>query len=193
MIDEYPGAEAWYAVHCQPLKERLAVTLLQDQLGLTVYLPEIQRRVRGRLHSTPFFPRYLFVHAAPQALAPSRVNATAGVLRLVAFGDIPQPISAAVIAALRERVERFNAQGGLPHHGFRPGDAVRLKQGPLQGLEAIFVGPMGPSERVRVLLEFLGRSRQAEVSADALERATPAPVAHPPRRTRGRGRRIARS
>ncbi|HWQ16159.1 MAG TPA: transcription termination/antitermination NusG family protein [Roseiflexaceae bacterium] len=193
MMDQRPEA-AWYAVHCQPLKERLAVTLLRDQLGLAIYLPEIKRRVRGRLHSTPLFPRYLFVRADPQHLAMSQVNATAGVLRLVAFDGVPQPVPATVIAALHERVERCNAEGGLLGHGFQPGDAVRLKHGPLQGLEAVFVGPLRASERVRVLIEFLGHCRQAEVSVDALERVAPAPAvppaARPPRRTRGRGRPI---
>jgi len=37
-------------------------------------------------------------------------------------------------------------------------------------LHAIFEGPMGPAERVRVLIEFLGQANRAEVPAADLER-----------------------
>ncbi|HEY3231834.1 MAG TPA: transcription termination/antitermination NusG family protein [Roseiflexaceae bacterium] len=192
MIDpQRLDGDAWYAVHCQPFKERLAASLLAD-LGLTVYLPEIKHRLHGQTRYMPFFLRYLFVRADLRTVAANRINAIAGVLRLVSFGATPQPISPSVIETLRLRVDHFNAQGGLLNHRFRPGDMVRLNDGPLQGLEAIFVGPMRASERVRVLIEFLGGRRAADVRADALECVTAPlmPVIGPPRRTRGKGRRI---
>ena len=193
MIEQqHRDGESWYAVHCQPLKESLAATALVEQLALTVYLPKVKCRRRGRVQFTPFFPRYLFVRADLRTVALNRINATIGVQRLVAFGEIPQPISASVIDALRQRVDHFNADGGLLRQGFQPGEAVRLTQGPLRGLEAIFGGPTNPGDRVRVLIEFLGRQRMAEVNAGGLERvaANSAAATKPPRRTRGKGRRI---
>lgn len=190
-------ADAWYAIHCKPYKEWLAATALSEQLGLSVYLPEIKRRLRGRIQYTPFFPRYLFVRADLGAVGVHRINTASGVLRLVSLGEAPQPVSPEVIEALRQRVDLFNARGGLLYHSFRPGDTVRLKGGPLGGLEAVFVGPMRPSERVRVLIEFLGCRREAEVQADRIElvatgedrREETAPAKRA-RRTRGQGRRI---
>jgi hypothetical protein len=58
---------------------------------------------------------------------------------------------------------------------------------------AIFEGPSTPSERVRVLLTFLGHARRVQLSAADLEKAPPKsqlPASKRPRRTRGRGRRI---
>lgn len=182
----------WYAVQCQPFKERLASGSLARQLGLRVYLPEIKRLVRGRVHYAPFFPRYLFVQADLQTVAISRINAAAGVLKLVTFGEAPPSLRASVIEELRLRIGEINAQGGVPGHQFRPGHVVRLKNGPLQGLEAVFVGPLKPSQRVHVLIEFLGRQHLAEVPVTVLE-GTDVPSAHPPRRTRGRGRPIRRA
>jgi hypothetical protein len=52
---------------------------------------------------------------------------------------------------------------------------------------------MTPSERVRVLLDFLGGLRETNLSVDDLERSTtPPPPARQERRTRGRGRPIRR-
>lgn len=186
--------EAWYAVYCRPFKERAAGTALARQLGLTVYLPEIKQRRRGVAAYRPFFPRYLFVRADLVTVAIHRINTIPSVVRLVGCGEAPQPLAAATIDALRERVDALNRQGGLPRHDFRPGNPVRLKEGPLQGLEAVFIGPLKPSERVRILVEFLGRPQVAEVPVDALEPAEAAPAeaapARPARRTRGGGRVI---
>jgi len=182
--------ESWYAVHCNPFKESLAATLLAEQLGLAVYVPQIRTRFRGQIQYAPFFPRYLFIQANLQEVPISHINATAGVSRLVMFGYAPQPIPAAVIEALAQRMAHFNAQGGLSNHGFVPGDSVRLKSGPLRGLEAVFVGPMKPSERVQILVDFLGHHRPAEVNVSTLERITAVPAPMHERRTRGKGRQI---
>jgi transcriptional antiterminator RfaH len=183
---------AWYVVHCQPFKERQVAAALEDQLGLAVFLPEVRRRYRREVQPAPLFPRYLFVRANLQAIPLSRINTTPGVLRLVAFASVPQPVPASVVRAIRERVDDLNAQGGLLEHHFHPGETVRLAAGPLRGLEAIFKGPMHPSERVRVLIEFLGQLREAEVDVDLLERTSPSPAPKRERRTRGKGRGIKR-
>lgn len=189
MSQHHSDGDTWYAVHCRPFRERLAATALTKHLGLTVYLPEIKQRLRSGTAYAPFFPRYLFVQADLVAVALSRINAIPGVVRLVSLGLAPQPLTAALIEELRRRVDELNQQGGLPGHSFRPGSLVRLKEGPLQGLEAVFVGPLRPRERVRVLIEFLGRPQVAEVPVDALE-PSDSQASRPPRRTRGKGRVI---
>ncbi|GAB4531012.1 MAG: hypothetical protein Kow0063_09790 [Anaerolineae bacterium] len=70
---------------------------------------------------------------------------------------------------------------------------MRIIDGPLQGLLAIFEGPSTPAERVQVLLTFLGCARRIQVAPSDLEKATTGDEAvssKRPRRTRGRGRRI---
>jgi transcriptional antiterminator RfaH len=192
MVDQHTlDAESWYVVHCQPFKERLALSLLSDQLGLVVYLPAIRHRRHGRTTYAPFFPRYLFVRANLSSHEGSRINTIAGVRGLVTFGDVTPQLSAPAIDAIRERVDALNLAAGQPNR-FRPGETVLLTEGPLAGLSAVFTGTMRSSERVRVLIEFLGRQRTAEVSAGGLRRVegTPSSEPHPPRRTRGRGRAI---
>jgi transcriptional antiterminator RfaH len=180
----------WYAVHCKPFKESLAAIRLSEQLGLTVYLPQIRTHFRGQIRLVPFFRRYLFIQANLQQISITQINSTPGVSRLVTFDHLPHPISATVIDAIRRRMDQLNSQGGLPSHTFCPGDDVRVITGPLQGLAAVFVGPMKPSERVNILVDFLGYHRPAEVPVSSLERSTAKPAGRSERRTRGRGRHI---
>ena len=180
----------WYAVHCKPMKERHAVIALEYLLGLTTYLPEIRRRTKSPSQYIPFFPRYLFVLADLDKVSISRINAVPGVLRLVAFDETPLPIANSVIEALQESVNRLNASGGLRLHDFQAGEVTRLKSGPLQGLEATFLCHLDPSDRVRVLIEFLGSLRETEVNVHILEPTSSQPPRRQERRTRGKGRVI---
>lgn len=178
----------WYVVYCQPTKEQHTAVALRDRLALGVYLPEVKQRLHGKFQLKPLFPRYLFVQTDLRSVAPSHINATQGVCALVTFSQQPQPISASLIHALRQRVDGINEQGGLPEHQFRPGDAVTITRGPLQGLDAVFAGPMKPNQRVQVLIDFLGELRKADVPIDTLQPATAQPALKQPRRTRGKGR-----
>src|SRR6266487_4574967 len=108
----------WYVVHCKRLNERQAATTLEKLLGLTTYLPEIQRRRRGQVQCSPFFPSYLFVWADLREVIMSHINAMPGVLRLISFGDLPQPVPISVVEEIRQRVDDLNAHGGLIPHNF---------------------------------------------------------------------------
>lgn len=181
-------AGSWYVVYCLPLKEQMASMRLADQLGLNVYLPQLKRVEGGRAQLTPFFPRYLFIQADLGQVAMSQINATPGVQRLVVLGDTPQPVASAVVEELRRRLAQLNLEPGPPER-LQRGSAVRLRSGPLQGLEAVFVEALSPGERVRVLVEFLGRQQTIDIPAAALE-PTGGPGGRLPRRTRGKGRTI---
>ncbi len=181
---------SWYVTHCKPYKEATVATALQERLGLGAYLPTVRGLLRGQGQPAPLFPGYVFVWAELHSQAISAINAIPGVLRLLAFGGQPQAVPPAVIDEIRKRVDRLNAQGGWPAHQFSRGEPVRLTAGPLRGLEAVFLRPMQSSERVKVLIEFLGQLREAELHVSALEKAGPSPSTKRPRRTRGRGRPI---
>jgi transcriptional antiterminator RfaH len=184
-------SQLWYVVHTKARQELLAAGLLEQHLAATVLLPQVRQRTRGQMRVAPLFPGYLFVELDLDAVEASAVNNTPGVIRLVAFGGVPKPVPARVIQALQARLAEIDAQGGLPQHPFKEGDRVRLTGGPLAGLEAVFVGPMRPAERVRVLLEFLGQEQEALVPVADLEPA--GGPARRPRRTRGKGRVIRSS
>jgi transcriptional antiterminator RfaH len=181
-------SKVWYVVHTKARQETLAASMLEQQPGIVVLSPGVRQRYRAQTRIQPLFPGYIFAQMDLSATPAGVINALPGVIRLVAFGGAPKPVPARVIEALQARLAEIDSQGGLPQHPFKEGDRVRLKDGPLAGLEAVFVGPMRPAERVRVLLEFLGQEQEALVPVEDLE--TAGGPARRPRRTRGKGRVI---
>ena len=182
----------WYVVHTKPCKELLVADHLEKRLELEVYFPEVLRFYRHQWQLRPFFPRYLFVQADLHVTEAPAIHYSPGVIGLVSFGNVPQPVSHEIVEKIRKRVDALNAQGGLPRYDLRPGDPVRVVSGPLRGLEAVFQKPMRAGDRVRILLEFLGHLREAEVSIDDIERIgnRSTPKFKRRRRTRGKGRKI---
>ena len=163
----------WYAAYTQPNGEAKAVEHLARQ-GYRVYLPRYRRIVRHArrraLVLRPLFPRYLFVGLDRLTQRWRPIRSTAGVVGLVASGDEPVAVDAGIIEGLR----RQEAHGAFdlisPAQRLNPGDAVRVTEGPFADLIGRLLG-MADHERVFILLELLGRTVRAEVSALAVEAA----------------------
>ncbi|HZO70896.1 MAG TPA: transcription termination/antitermination NusG family protein [Ktedonobacteraceae bacterium] len=160
--------DTWHLIHCKARKELYAANMLRSLLDLSIYLPEWKVYSHKKVQSVPLFPGYIFAQVNLRKVALSQINATPGVLRLVSFGGTPQIVPGYVIEGIAERLQQMNGPRPQP---FRQGDIVRLKNsGPLQDLEMIFVGPVGASQRVNVLLNFLGRLKEAQVNIEVLEK-----------------------
>lgn len=164
------SSDSWYVVHCKPRRELFAASILRNQLEIFTFLPESTICLRGKVRQVPFFPGYLFIQVDLQKVALSRINSSPGVLRLVGFGGYPQSVPDIVIETISKEMNSLNTAGSLSPHSFCPGDWVRVKKGPLQDLEMVFVGPTTPSKRVRVLLHLLGRLKEVQIDVDALEK-----------------------
>jgi transcriptional antiterminator RfaH len=170
---ENAGTDCWYAVRCKPRQETVAEENLQRQ-DFRVYLPRIRirQRRRGRWLDTVevLFPRYIFIRINPLRRSTATVRSTRGVVGLVRFGGQPAVVPDAVMDAL---LQREDAASGL-HLDNRPlftaGEQVKLVDGPLTGMEAIFTQQDG-DKRVIVLLELLGKANKISVSRDWVARA----------------------
>lgn len=183
----------WYVIHTRPKRELMVASLLERHDEIIVFLPEVLQRVRGVKQRVPLFPRYLFVQLDLMNSPMGVLVHTPGVIGLVGSERQPLPVPDDVVSSLQERVAVVNDKGGLPPHSFQQGDAVLFRDGPMQGLEAVFVGPMDPAERVQVLLHFLGQEQEMAVDVGLLEKVNPVRKQPRPRRTRGKGRRVRRS
>jgi len=111
------------------------------------------------------FPGYFFAQFDYVTQRRAVENAP-GVRGLVQFGDRLATIDTATIDGLRRRMETNEIVTIDPE--IKVGQEVQIAHGPLQGLEALVTQLLPASERVRVLLEFLGRSVQMEVSKTTL-------------------------
>ncbi len=157
----------WYTVNTNTHQEILAEESLQ-RLGLETFFPLLKQTklIRRRWQTTiePLFPGYFFVLFNVDTHYRA-VNYARGVRRLVAFGPTPAAVDEAVIESIRSRIQDGCVNVSLP--SFRPGQVVRIDNGPLQGLKAIFEQEMNGQQRAVLLLETL--SYQARVIVD-LER-----------------------
>ena len=184
--------DPWYVVHCKSGREIYAASILSNQLGLTIYLPEIETNLRRKMQRIPYFSGYFFIQANLQRVGLSRINSSPGILKLLDFGDGPLVVPQILIETIREAVDKHSICCGLLYQKFSPGDSVRVTSGPLEGVEAVFLESLTSGERVRVLLRFLGRLSKAQVDVNSLEKISNKPHQRE-RRTRGKGRRINRT
>lgn len=160
--------ESWFVVCCKPRQELIAQENLLRQ-GFRVYLPRIQvkRRRRGQWFDVAevLFPRYIFIQLDPVKNSIAPVRSTRGVVGLVRFGGQPAVVADEIMEAL---FQRENLASGF-HQDDRPmfcvGEPVKLVEGPLAGMEGVFVQEDG-EKRVTVLLELLGKANEVRVNRD---------------------------
>lgn len=168
------ASERWYAVCCKPRQEAIAEENLLRQ-GYLTYLPRIRnaRRRRGQWIDAiePLFPRYLFIRIDSALRSTAPVRYTRGAVGLVRFGEQPAVVPEQVIEAIRQRAD---TDSGLHHDDrplFRAGESIRLAEGPLTGMEGVFIEEDG-EKRAIVLLELLGKANQIRVNRDWVIPAT---------------------
>lgn len=167
-MDHMNTNEHWYAVSCKPRQEAIAEENLLRQ-GYRVYLPRIlsERRRHGQWTGViePLFPRYLFIRVDPTLRSTAPVRSTRGAIGLVRFGCQPAIVPQEIIDAIVRR----EAPGSGLHQDdrtlFRAGEPVKLGEGPLAGMEGIFVEEDG-EKRAIVLLELLGKANKIRVNRD---------------------------
>ena len=145
----------WCAAQLQANREQLALHMLQEIEGFTVYAPRLRQRRRqhGRwIETLPLlFVTYIFITIEREFY---RARWCPGVIRLVMDGLQPARVPNEVINGLRQREHRGAIELPKPP-GLQRGDKVRIVRGALQGHLGLYEG-MRPHERVDVLLQLLG-------------------------------------
>ena len=145
----------WYAAYTQPRHEKNVERHLRMR-EVETYLPlhrEIRRWNQRRAEvEIPLFPGYVFVHLCLK----DRLKALEhpSVVSLVSFSGRPAALPDAEIQALRNTLAQREAE---PYPYLMPGKRVRIKNGPLTGLEGTIIRKKGRL-RMIVSVDFLQRS-----------------------------------
>jgi transcriptional antiterminator RfaH len=158
----------WAVARLQPQHENAGLTHLRLN-GYTIYYPRIsEKRVRhGRRIEVrpPLFWGYCFF------LVQNGVWYTArwaiGVMGVIMDGVTPGRVPDAVIDELKAR-ERNGAIELPRRDGFKPGDSVRILQGPFSGHFGLYAD-MRPRQRIEVLLAMLGGQTRVELARTDVE------------------------
>jgi len=162
--------EAWYAVVTKPRAEATALEHLARQ-GYECLLPRVRRILRNAAGLKPriesLFPNYLFLRADPDRMSLAPVRSTRGAIGLVRFGAEPVQVPDAVIDGIKRRIDADDGLIRLITPELAPGQGVRVMDGPLVGWEGVFLSTES-MDRVRLLLELLGTSREVVVPRSQL-------------------------
>ena len=155
---------AWYCLRSQPKHEHIAAAHLRMLDGVTVFCPRIRfkRATRQGLVwvTEAMFPGYLFARFELAEMH-RQVRCAYGVSDIVRFGDRYPAIEDEALAQLRDHTGVAEVKELI--YELSQGDEVKIVRGAFVGLEAIVTKVLPAKQRVKVLMDFLGRKIEAEV------------------------------
>ena len=162
----------WFCVHTKPGKELLVERYLRDELQLEPYFPRLQRkktirRVK-RTVTEALFQRYLFCRFDP-ATSYRAVRYGQDVIGIVSNGDKPTIVSDATIQKLKSWAGEEDSILVLEPDSIASGDTVKITDGPMQGLEAIFLEETSQGERVTILLNLMNAETRAQIDRSQIK------------------------
>jgi transcriptional antiterminator RfaH len=162
-----PGLR-WYAIQTKVNREKDVEKRLTD-FRLEVFLPwmRTRRRIGSRFHwvLAPLFPGYVFCRL-DMVTSGKAARYSPGVKDFLTFGSRIAEVGENIIEALRQRCPDGVAE--IDPVNAKPGDIVRINEGPFSGLEAVFEQKLKGSERVAVLLDILGRQTRIVLPSETI-------------------------
>jgi transcription antitermination factor NusG len=159
----------WYAAYTSANHEKRVADQLAGR-GVESYLPQYDsvrkwkdRKVQLRM---PLFPGYVFVHVALQ----NRLNVlqVRGVAYLVGFGGRPAAVPEEEFARIRGFLQKGLHAEPYPYIDIVAGRRVRVRNGPLEGMEGI-VARRKNGNRLVVSLELIQRAIAVDLDGADLE------------------------
>lgn len=166
------GMLRWFAIYTASNHEkRVAQHLEMKEIETFLPLYGVTRRWKNRTTvklELPIFPGYVFArfHATQRA----RVMGIPMVYSVVSSQGKPTPLPDEEIARLRVALETRQAH---PYPHVKVGNRVRVRSGPLAGLEGIVVRTYGGLSVV-LSVDMIQKSVAVHVEADELESCSPA-------------------
>jgi transcription antitermination factor NusG len=163
---EDPSAQ-WFAVYTSHRHEKhVAGLLLEREIKTLLPLYTTGRQWKKRAPvalELPLFPCYLFVNISPGARG--SVLGVPGVLSIVGSPNEPWPVLACEIEALRLAIKLGAIE---PHPYLKVGERVKIKNGPMAGLEGILTRKK-TTLRFVLTLDVIMQSVAVEVDANNIE------------------------
>lgn len=170
----------WYVVHCysgqenkvrHAIEQRIETMGMQDKIFDVVVPTEEEIEVREGKRRTVerrVFPGYILVQMKMDEDSWYVVRNTPGVTGFVGMGNEPTPLRPEEVNQIMHRME---AEAPKIKVTFRPGQKVRIVDGPFND----FIGTVGDIDmekaKVRVLVSFFGRETPVELDFLQVEKA----------------------
>jgi transcription antitermination factor NusG len=164
--NQMTGQPRWYALSVKHQHERRAEIALGSK-GFEALAPTYRARRqwsdRAKSLDLPLFSGYVFCRF--DFAVRIAVLDTPGIARIVGFGNGPAPVADEEIAAIKVAMASGLAVRPWPH--LKPGDRVRIEDGPLRGVEGILLKEK-VSLRLVLGVELLQRSIAVELEPESI-------------------------
>jgi len=155
----------WFCLRTQPKHEHVAAAVLRREFGIPCFSPRLRFRKATRRGAVwfvePMFPGYVFAHFVYR-LRHRAVEHASGIVGMVHFGNNVAMVNLDVISALQDKAGQEELVTIDPE--IEVGHSVTIAEPPFLGLDAVVTRVLPARERVKVLLEFLGRPVETEIS-----------------------------
>lgn len=173
-VEPFPLEHRWFCIRTQLKREHIAASNLRQAGVALVFNPQIRIRKstrRGMVWFTEsLFPTYIFARMN-LAVSGDQVRFSFGVRTIVNFGGRVPTIEDDVMEDL---VQRFGqSETPVVPNDPRPNDSVNICRGAFAGSMGTVLAYMPASQRVHILLEFLGRSTKVDVPRESVELQAP--------------------
>ncbi len=171
-LPEPEDDRAWYVIHCYSgyenkvkhnLEQRIETMQMQNEIFQVVIPTEDEMEVRNgkrRVIERRVFPGYILVQMILTDDSWFVVRNTPGVTGFVGMGNEPTPLRSEEVQAIMKRME---AEAPKIKVTFKPGQKVRIIDGPFNE----FIGVVDEIDmeraKVRVLVSFFGRETPVEL------------------------------
>lgn len=161
-----------YIVHTKANQDGIAEAALKDR-GFNVFRPlaKVKRlkwkKVRECVES--LFPSYLFIDCDLTDESWLKVKWTKGVNNFLLIAGKPAIIDPTLVSEIKQRHANGFIAVANPSLDFKPGDKIKVTDGPLQNLEGIYQAPDGEKRSV-VLLNLLTSASRIKLDNVFLER-----------------------
>ncbi len=181
ILDE--GAQdgrAWYVVHCYSgyenkvrhnLEQRIESMGMKDRIFDVVVPTEEEIEVREGKRRTierRVFPGYILVNMILSEESWYVVRNTPGVTGFVGMGNTPTPLRPDEVAAI---IKRMEADAPRIKVTYRPGERIRIVDGPFNDFRGTVSEIDMERAKVRVMVNFFGRETPVELDFLQVEKA----------------------
>ena len=171
LMDSDVASQAhWYVVYTQPKSETLAADNLERQ-GFETYLPRYKTFKKSTdslaAKDEPMFPRYVFFRPGNARQSITSARSTRGVSFVLSFGFQAAIVKVDQLKSIKAFEQQRNQSDVAQTSPFQPGIKVRMAGMNLQGLQGLVTSVS--SQRVKVLLDFLGKSHEVSMDHHLLE------------------------
>lgn len=178
-IQEEDG-RAWYVVHCYSgyenkvrynLEQRIESMGMKDRIFDVVVPTEEEIEVKEGKRRTVerrVFPGYILVNMILSEESWHVVRNTPGVTGFVGMGNTPTPLRPEEVAQI---IKRMEADAPRIKVTFRPGERVRIVDGPFNDFRGTVSEIDMERAKVRVMVNFFGRETPVELDFLQVEKA----------------------